>query len=104
MGFINSPLVTRTNALTHVVQAYTLTEDIPPATKRMLRDHVKGISLLVKAGEESAVTDCVTALRNTISEDVEESVVDWKGIIVRRCNEVLSVLPKREASLTAVRS
>lgn len=93
MGFINSPLVTRSNALGWVVQAYTLTEDIPPATKRNLRDHVKGISLLVKTGEDKAVRECVIALQVTVKETVEESIVDWKTIIVRRCDEVLAVIP-----------
>ena len=94
MANINMPIVSRTQKLAQVVQAYTLTEDIPPSTRTMLRNHVRGISLLVAAGEQAAVTECVMSLRNSISGvtgAVEQSVVDWEEIIVRRCDEVLAV-------------
>lgn len=94
MGNINMPIVSRSQKLAHVVQAYTLTEDMPPSTRTMLRNHVRGILLLVTAGETAAVTECVLSLRNSVSGvtgAVEQSVVDWEEIIVRRCNDVLAV-------------
>ena len=85
------PVQLRVHRLTQVVQAYTLTEDMPPSTRTNLRNHVRGIKLLAAAGETAAVTACVNALLNAITEEVVTSIVDWKHILTRRCNEVLAV-------------
>jgi hypothetical protein len=97
MAIPRLPIEHRAERLAQVVQAYTLTEDMPASTKTNLRNHVRGIVLLTKAQEWQAVAECVTALRNTIRDGLDQSVVDWPKILVRRCDDVLR-LAKAESS------
>ena len=94
MKMLNTTLDARTQRLVKVITAYTLTEEVPVTTRRNLLAHVKGIRLLSEAGEMTAAGECVTALRNSLTEEIDTSVVDWRAIIIRHCDAVLSELKR----------